>query len=298
MRGLSSPLVALLTPFDAEGNIDWQAFRSYLTALFSWGVRSVVANGTTAEFPSLTLAERQTVIEFVKNNFQGSILNNVSSTCVDEAQKLIDGTQGYGDAVLMLPPYYYAKVKNDGLCRFFERTLSGTLLPVFLYNFPQHTGNELDNDLIEMLLLKGIEIAGIKDSSGDIGNAIGYKTRFPQLEVFFAGDFEALAALQKGLSGSITGGANPLPEFIIAIQKYAGLSGDKAQTLQRSFDVWNEFRKRYGIFEIPLLKAAMGARIKEFPIHVRAPFTPARAEEVSHIRAAVTGRLSDFNSII
>ena len=58
MVNLRGPVVALLTPFDASGKIEWQAFKTYLSALFSWGVRAGIANGTTGEFSSLTLIER------------------------------------------------------------------------------------------------------------------------------------------------------------------------------------------------------------------------------------------------
>lgn len=298
MIDLSSPIVALLTPFDARGNIDWQAFKSYLTALCSWGVQSVVTNGTTSEFPSLSLTERQNVLEFVREQFHGTIINNVSSTCSEDVRKLIDGTHGFGDAVMVLPPYYYAEVQNDGLSRFFERVLSETSLPAFLYNFPKHTGNTLDNALIEMLLGRGVELAGIKDSSGHLANAIAYQVRFPKLKVFYANDAEALKALQNGLSGLVTGGANPLPEFLINIQRIFGASDDRAKTLQRSFNVWNDYRMKSPVFEIPLLKAAMGARIKDFPIHVREPFMHAPAEKISQIRATVLECLTDLNAIL
>jgi len=57
MVNLRGPIVSLLTPFDASGEIEWQAFKTYLSALFSWGVRRVISNVTTGEFPSLTLNE-------------------------------------------------------------------------------------------------------------------------------------------------------------------------------------------------------------------------------------------------
>jgi 4-hydroxy-tetrahydrodipicolinate synthase len=59
MVNLHGPIVALLTPFDASGEIEWQAFKTYLSSLYSWGVRTVIANGTTGEFPSLTINERR-----------------------------------------------------------------------------------------------------------------------------------------------------------------------------------------------------------------------------------------------
>ena len=298
MVNLRGPIVALLTPFDASGEIEWQAFKTYLSALFSWGVRAVIANGTTGEFPSMTLNERQKIVEFVRQNFQGTIINNVSATCVSDVRDLIAGTQGCADAVLLLPPYYYSACRNDGLCRFFVSTLSGTSLPAMLYNFPQHTGNRLNADLVAMLLDKGIAIQGIKDSSGDTDNAMVYKSKFPKVKIFLGNDTKVLEVLQKGLSGSVTGGANPLPELLIAMQTDFQLSGDKAHSLQRCLDVWNEFREASGYFEIPLVKVAMGARIADFPLHVRAPFTPVPAEEIDRIRSVVFKCLKDFKTIV
>lgn len=296
MLDLIPPIVALLTPFDADGKIDWRAFEAYLHALASWGVKSVIANGTTGEFPSLTLEERQQVVDFTRRHFEGILINNVSSTCIDDVKKLIAGTDG--DAVLLLPPYYYAESSTDGLCRFFEKALAGTALPTFLYNFPKHTGNRIDNALIGRLADKGIQIDGLKDSSGDLPNALAYRSRFPDLKIFFADDAACLKTLEHGLHGSVTGGANPLPEYLLAIQRTIGKSGDKAVALQAALDVWNTYHTASPLFEIPLVKAAMGARIGNFPVHVRPPFTPAPPETIEQIRTTVRDRLSDLHAIL
>lgn len=296
MLDLIPPIVALLTPFDADGKIDWRAFEAYLHALASWGVKAAIANGTTGEFPSLTLEERQQVVDFARRHFEGILINNVSSTCLDDVKKLIAGTAG--DAVLLLPPYYYAESSTDGLCHFFAKALAGNAMPAFLYNFPKHTGNRIDNALIDRLADKGIRFAGIKDSSGDLPTALAYRSRFPDLKIFFATDAACLAALQHGLHGSVTGGANPLPEYLLAIQESFGKTGDKATTLQSAFDVWNRYRAASPLFEIPLVKAAMGARIENFPVHVRPPFTPAPPEAIERIRTVVRDRLSDLHAIL
>ena len=294
MVNLHGPIVALLTPFDASGEIEWQAFKTYLSSLHSWGVLTVIANGTTGEFPSLTINERQQVVEFVRENFNGTIVNNVSATCVREVRDLIDGTQGCADFILLLPPYYYSECQDTGLCRFFISALSGTSLPVMLYNFPQHTGNRLSVNLVAMLLEQDFAVQGIKDSSGDIDNALIYRSNFPEMNIFLGNDAKAIEALQKGLSGSVTGAANPMPELLIAIQTDIQLCGSKAQSIQRSLNVWSEFREASGYFEIPLVKAAMGARIVGFPIHVRAPFTPIPTEEIDRIRRVISKCLRDF----
>ena len=167
-------------------------------------------------------------------------------------------------------------------------------MPVMLYNFPQHTGNRLGVDLVAMLLDQDLEIKGIKDSSGDIGNALSYSSNFPELNIFLANDAKVIEALQQGLSGSVTGAANPMPELLIAMQTDFQLFGSQAKSIQRCLDVWNEFREASAYFEIPLVKAAMGARIAGFPIHVRAPFTPVPPEEIDRIRRVICNCLSDF----
>jgi dihydrodipicolinate synthase/N-acetylneuraminate lyase len=172
--------------------------------------------------------------------------------------------------------------------------LSGTSLPVMLYNFPQHTGNRLGVDLVAMLLDQDFAVQGIKDSSGDIGNALIYRSNFPEMNIFLGNDAKVIEALQKGLSGSVTGAANPMPELLIAMQTGIQLFGSKAKSIQRCLDAWNEFREASGYFEIPLVKAAMGARIAGFPIHVRAPFTPVPTEEIDRIRRVISKCLRDF----
>lgn len=298
MLNLRGPIVALLTPFDASGEIEWRAFKRYLSSLSSWGVRTVITNGTTGEFASLTKNERQQVVAFVRKNFSGIIINNVSATCVRDVRDLIAGTQGHADLLLVLPPYYYSSCPDNGLCRFFVGALTGSTLPVMLYHFPLHTGNRLSVDLVAMLVERNLPIIGIKDSSGDIGNSLVYRATFPEMFIFLGNDNEALSVLQKGLSGSVTGAANPVPELLIALQNAFPSPGNRAQLLMRCLDVWNEYRESSAHLEIPLVKAAMGFRIDDFPIHVRAPLTPLSREDIVRTRTVIEQCLRNYQYVM
>lgn len=298
MTRLHGPIVALLTPFTASGEIEWQVFKTYLSSLNSWGVRTVIANGTTGEFPSLTISERQQVIKFVRENFEGIIINNVSATCVSDVRTLIGGSEDCADFILILPPYYYSACRDEGLYRFFIGALPRTSLPVMLYNFPLHTGNRLGLNLVARLLARGLSIQGIKDSSGDIDNALAYQSNFPELSIFLANDAKVLEALQNSLSGSVTGAANPLPELLIAMHSDYRLFGGKEQSVQRCLDVWNRFRDASGYCEISLVKAAMGTRIDGFPIHVRAPLTQVPDEAIDPVRKVVRQCMGDFQELL
>jgi 4-hydroxy-tetrahydrodipicolinate synthase len=245
----------------------------------------------------MTKTERQRIIEFVRGNFSGTIVNNVSATCISDVRELIAGAQGFADFLLLLPPYYYYACQDAGLDQFFIEALSGTSLPVLLYNFPQHTGNHLSVNLLAGVLDQGVAIRGIKDSSGDIANALLYKSNFPDLAIFLGNDAKAVEVLQKGLAGSVTGTANPIPELLIAIQKEFQLFGNKAPSFQGCLDVWNQFRTASGYPEIPLVKAAMGARLDGFPAHVRASFISIPPEDIDQVRRVISSCLSNYKQI-
>jgi len=70
---ITGPIFAILTPFEASGKIDFTALSEYL---------SFLTNGTTAEFPSLSLEERKALVEHCRKAFDGVILNNVSACCL------------------------------------------------------------------------------------------------------------------------------------------------------------------------------------------------------------------------
>ena len=82
----------------------------------------------------------------------------------------------------------------------------------------------------------------------------------------------ALAALDSGLDGSITGAGNPFPEFLVALRR-AWAAGDNllAERIQQDFDLWNAFRATIRVDEPALVKAALAKRLPGYPIHVRPP---------------------------
>ncbi|WP_031429919.1 MULTISPECIES: hypothetical protein [Methylomicrobium] len=85
---------------------------------------------------------------------------------------------------------------------------------------------------------------------------------------------------------------------MLAIQAAWISRSDKSRALQAALDAWNAFRSASALAEIPLVKAAMGAQIADFPPYVRPPFTAAPAEAAGRIRAAVLERLSALHTLL
>lgn len=270
-RPITGPLFAAPTPFSPAGDICFSAFCDFLAFLSSRGVEGLVVNGTTGEFPSLDLDERRRLYETARAHFAGVIVNNISSANAREANALARHSSD-ADALLILPPYYFANVSDAGLIDFFRQALEGVETPVFLYNFPRHVKLVLTPGLVEKITNVCPTIVGVKDSGGDLDAARAFKKLTCVRQVFVGKDSKALAALEAGLDGSITGAGNPFPELLVGVRQ-AWAAGDSAlaQRLQQDFDLWNAFRATLTADEPALVKAALGRRLPGYPVHVRPP---------------------------
>ena len=146
---INSPIFAIITAFTQTGQIDYPALKDFLGFLTQCRTRAIITNGTTAEFPSLNNNERMELLEFCRKNFAGQIINNISACTLSACKALLGHSQENADAVLLLPPFYYAEAGNEGIIHFFKAVLSsGNVRPVFLYNFPKHTGNPVTTEMI------------------------------------------------------------------------------------------------------------------------------------------------------
>lgn len=280
-RAIVGPLFAAPTPFDARGEICLSSYRDFIDFICARGAEALVVNGTTGEFPSLDRQERQRLYEAARRRFHGVVVNNISSTNAREANALARHSTG-ADALLILPPYYYAGVADEGLIDFFREGLEGVKTPVFLYNFPRHVKLALTPALVEKIIAACPAIIGVKDSSGDLDVAGALNNLAGVKQVFVGKDSKALAALEAGLAGSITGAGNPFPEFLVGLRRaWAADDSRRAHRIQTDFDLWNAFRGTLRADEPALVKAALAKRLPGYPSHVRPPLHALEAPELA-----------------
>ncbi|MBI2957658.1 MAG: dihydrodipicolinate synthase family protein [Chloroflexi bacterium] len=267
------PIFAIVTPFDRGGRIDFSALDEYLGFLHGSGARTLIVNGTTGEFPSMTIAERKRVLEFCRLHFAGCLIANISACAAKDCTSLLEHASDTGaDGVIILPPYYFSNATSSGLMAFFQSVLRRSAIPALLYNFPRHTNVEITRELLAALCEANGMIRGIKDSGGDLGVAAGLKSARPGLQVFFGSDTLAFEALERGLDGFVTGGGNAVPECPLGItQAFAGGRKDKALRWQKVLDLWAAYRKSRSALEIAVAKAGLAVRIPGFPVCVRPP---------------------------
>jgi 4-hydroxy-tetrahydrodipicolinate synthase len=256
-------LAAVLTPMDDGLAPDHTAFAAHCHRLLSAGCHGLSIFGTTGEANSLSIGERLAALEaLLESDVPASVLLPGTGSCaltdtVFLSRAMLEaGTTG----VLVLPPFYYKGVGDDGLFRFFAEVIErigDDRLRLYLYHIPQMTGVELGLPLISRLIdaYPGT-IAGTKDSTGDRERIETLCREFPNFSVLAGTETLLLETLRNGGKGCISATVNVTSR--LARQVYdAHASGrdDEAQALQERLSALRASIETYPM--IPALKVLM-----------------------------------------
>lgn len=225
-------VTALLTPFDPRGHVDGNALAELVRFQIDKGVDGLYPCGTTGLGPMLRTAERKQVAEVVVKQASGKVpvVVQVGSADTSSTVELAKHAERVGaDAVASLTPYYY-KPGESAIVKHFEAVAKSIGIPLFAYNIPQFTGNNLQSSVISRMARAGT-IAGIKDSSRDFLHLQEVLEAVPEGFTVMNGTEEyGLFALMVGADGLVSGGANAFPEAmkeLVAAQR----EGDYARAL-------------------------------------------------------------------
>jgi 4-hydroxy-tetrahydrodipicolinate synthase len=163
-------VTAMITPFDERGRVDLREAARLARWLIEQGNHSLVIAGTTGEAPALSDDEKLALFRATKEAVgeRGGIVANTGGNNTDHSVEFTERAEKEGvDAILAVVPYYN-KPPQDGMLRHFGAIAEATKLPVIVYNIPGRTGvNMLPATLLE-LARRHTNIAGVKESSGDL----------------------------------------------------------------------------------------------------------------------------------
>jgi 4-hydroxy-tetrahydrodipicolinate synthase len=208
-------LVPVLTPFTRSGELDAHRFAAFCRWLLDQGADGLAIFGTTSEANSMSATERMELLDrLVASGIPAAKLMPGSGACsMTEAAMLARHAVGHGcGGVLMLPPFYYKGMDDDGLFAFFAgvvERVGSDALRVFLYHIPPQTVLGLSLDLVGRLIEAYPEtVVGLKDSSGDWNNTAALLERYPGFAVFPGSEVFLLDGLRHGAVGCITATGN------------------------------------------------------------------------------------------
>ena len=162
--------VALITPFDNKGSVDFAALAAIIDRVIDGGVDYLLALGTTSETPTLTVAERVAVSRFIRERAAGrvSLMVGIGGNCTADVVATLKSWDFTGyDAVLSVNPYY-TKPNQEGLFRHFKAISQASPVPIMLYNIPGRTGVNMTPQTVARIAAACPNVFGIKEASGDV----------------------------------------------------------------------------------------------------------------------------------
>ena len=264
LRGVFSPV---LTPFNADLSPSAPRFIKHCQWLLGQGVGLSVF-GTNSEANSLSVSEKRGLLDtlLAAGVAPDRLMPGTGACALPDSIELTRHAVSAGCAgVLMLPPFYYKGVSDEGLFRSYARVIDAvadTRLRIYLYHIPPVSQVGISLGLIERLLkaYPGT-IAGIKDSSGDWANTSAMLREFqPQgFDVFAGTETVLLETLRAGGAGCITATGNVFPGAIVALYEHWRAQGDAA-VAEAKQQALNDTR---AVFQKYPLIAAMKAAIAD-----------------------------------
>ncbi len=283
----SGSWVALATPF-REGEIDFAALESLVAWQLAAGTDGIVACGTTAETPTLSLDEAHDVLEFIIREVAGRI-PVIAGTGSNDTRRTLATTReacelGAAGALVVVP--YYNKPNQEGLYWHFRTIAEDGGLPVMLYNVPSRTGGEVSIDTVARL--SELErIVAIKEASTDIDRTSRIRA-VCDLAILSGNDCMTLPILALGGRGVVSVAANVIPEAVAALCR-ASLDGDFETARSIHLSMFPLFEALF-VEPNPIpLKAAL-AILGRTSDEVRLPLAPA-GERTREILRAVFDRI-------
>ncbi len=220
MKQLHGTGVALVTPMNEKGEIDYKALRRLLTYTAK-AVDYFVVMGTTGESATLSKEEKKLVLDFVKNNNSKNlpIVYGIGGNNTQSVLEEIKSTDLSGvDAILSVGPYYN-KPSQEGIYQHFKSIAKASPVPVILYNVPGRTASNITAETT-LRLAKLKNIIGVKEASGNLEQCMRIVKEKPVDFMLISGDdMMTLSIYAIGGVGVISVLANALPKIFTSIKK-------------------------------------------------------------------------------
>ncbi|AJE99986.1 dihydrodipicolinate synthase family protein [Pandoraea apista] len=287
---LTGAFAPVVTPFHADLTPDAPRFLAHCEWLLSHGV-GLAPFGTNSEANSLGAGERMALLDHlvehgldVRRMLPGTGCCSLTETVALTRHAVARGCAG----VLMLPPFFYKGIADDGLYDYYARVIEqvgDTRLRLYLYHIPALSGVPITLPVIERLIRDFPQtVVGIKDSSGDWNNLSAMLDAFPGFGIFPASESLVSRASARGAKGCISATVNINPQLIGRLcREWSSADGaalqaqaDAVRTIVQSFPM------------IPALKAVLAShRDDRAWAQLRPPLSALTSEQHARLHAAL-----------
>ncbi|WP_184393964.1 dihydrodipicolinate synthase family protein [Rhizobium sp. BK650] len=258
---------AATTPLNADGSPDLGLFTEHCERLIEEGCHGVALLGTTGEANSFSLTERRTILEAALEAgiSADELLPGTGVVAIPETVELTKHALSLGvTKVVMLPPFYYKGVSDEGLFAAYAQVLEkigDSRLQVILYHIPQVSGVPLSIPLLCRLVEAFPEtVVGIKESAGDFNNMQAIVAACPGFSVLCGADPLLLPLLKAGGAGCITATSNLVAHSLRTVYDHVHdeTRSVEVETAQARINAFRTLSNSY--VQIPTIKAMVGLK--------------------------------------
>ncbi|MBI3288803.1 MAG: 4-hydroxy-tetrahydrodipicolinate synthase [Elusimicrobia bacterium] len=279
---------ALVTPFDAHGSLDEEAYRRLISLQIKGGTRGLVPCGSTGEAATLLHEEYRRAIEIACEASRGEVpvIAGIGTNATWKALESAREAQSLGaDALLVLTPYYN-KPTQEGIYLHFRAVARESSLPIILYNIPGRTGINVAPKTIARLAKDCPNIVAVKEAAGSLDQVSEILTLTgPKFTVLSGDDNLTLPMMSVGAKGVISVVANVAPRETQALCA-AALKGENKKAAALHLRLYPLIKALF-IETNPIpVKAALGMLGLCRP-EPRLPLTPLSSESRTTLKKAL-----------
>jgi 4-hydroxy-tetrahydrodipicolinate synthase len=278
---------ALLIPMTDDFSIDVDALVDHIKDLLSQGCQGAAIFGTTGEASSFSLEDKKKCLKALidKGIPSKKLIVGVGHSSIEETVDMVQTAQKHNVlSVLWHPPTYFKNLSEDGIVNFYKICLervNDKNLKVILYNFPNVTGVELTDNVIQRLVdLFPLNIWGMKDSSFSYEHTLHWIQRFPKLKVYVGKDTDTSELTRNGAAGAICALSNICPKLMCSLYEY-GKDSSKPNRNDEINKLWAVISKHYLICSVKGIQASQKGpkwNVARPPLH---PLTPKEVEDIA-----------------
>jgi 4-hydroxy-tetrahydrodipicolinate synthase len=204
MARFGQVLTAMVTPFDADGELDIDAAVSLARFLVSEGNDGLVVAGTTGESPTLSIDEKLSLFETIAAAVTVPVIAGTTGSNTRHDIALTEETSKRGVAGILAVCPYYNRPSQAGLEVHFRAIAASTKLPVMLYDIPMRTGRKIDSTTLVRLGTDVSNIVAVKDAAGNPGATAAVDANTPaSFEIYSGDDSMTLPLLAVGAVGAV-----------------------------------------------------------------------------------------------
>jgi 4-hydroxy-tetrahydrodipicolinate synthase len=289
---------AMATPFAANEKFDERRCVELIDWYLDSGVHGISVAGSQGEFFSLEEKEHLRLIELAVERINGRVplYAGTGRITTRETIRVTQAAESMGAELALVITPFFVQPNQSELIEHYVAVAKQTRLPVMLYNNPPRTSTNVLPATLLRCMEQALNIVGIKDSSGDVTQAVEYKIITARKSLLFSGrDTIALSLFMHGAEGTISPAANVFPKLVVKLYD-AFRSGDMAEATTIS-DILAPLREAWAWGSFPVVIKEAMALVGQSAGETRKPIRsllPERKSDLAKVVAKIQSAASEF----